>query len=127
MLFRSEPLIVLIEKRAGLRVEWASQTFEAVAADDEQASLLEVDVLTPLLKLTLTVYTEDARVVDLAEVFYRSDMYKHHGFLVRNSSGGSSFWSQSEEEAQVANRLGNRASVPRKRQPGTDQVRPVVL
>lgn len=89
-----EPLIVLIEKRAGFKVEWASQVFEAVAADAELARLLEVDLLTPLLKLTLTVYSADARVVDLGEVYYRSDRYRHHGFLVRGQTKGTSFWDE---------------------------------
>ena len=88
-----EPLIVLIEKRAGVRIEWASQVFQAVAADEEMARLLEVDILTPLLKLTLTVYSTDGMVADLAHVFYRSDRYYHHGFLTRNRKDGPPFWS----------------------------------
>jgi GntR family transcriptional regulator len=87
-----EPLIVLIETRAGRPIEWASQVFEAVAADELMAGLLNVDLLTPLLKLTLTAYSMDGSVVDLAEVFYRSDRYKHHGFLTRNRGEGPSFW-----------------------------------
>ncbi len=94
-----EPLILLIEKRAGLQIDWASQVFEAVAADDEMARLLEVDLLTPLLKLTLTVYTSDARVVDLAEVYYRSDRYKHRGFLARSRERGGTFWDALTGEA----------------------------
>jgi GntR family transcriptional regulator len=87
-----EPLIVLIEKRAGVRIEWASEVFQAVAADEELAQLLEVDILTPLLKLTLTAYSTDGSVADLAHVFYRSDRYFHHGFLTRNRKDGP-FWS----------------------------------
>jgi DNA-binding GntR family transcriptional regulator len=86
------PLIVLIEKRAEVQVEWASQVFQAVAADDEMADLLEVDTLTPLLKLTLTVYSTEGRVVDLASAYYRSDRYNHHGYLTRNRAEGASFW-----------------------------------
>jgi GntR family transcriptional regulator len=88
-----EPLIVLIEKRAGVSIEWASQVFQAVAADEEMARLLQVDILTPLLKLTLTAYSTDGSVVDLAHVFYRSDRYYHHGFLSRNRQDGPTFWS----------------------------------
>ena len=88
-----EPLIVLIEKRAGVPIEWASQVFQAVAADEEMAQLLEVDILTPLLKLTLTAYSTDGLVVDLAHVFYRSDRYYHHGYLTRNRKEGPPFWS----------------------------------
>ena len=97
----SQPLIVLIEKRAGFKIEWASQVFEAVAADEETSRLLEVDLLTPLLKLTLTVYSADARVVDLAEVYYRSDRYKHRGFLARNREDGGTFWDAMSGEATV--------------------------
>jgi GntR family transcriptional regulator len=93
-----EPLIVLIETRAGRPIEWASQVFEAVAADELMAGLLDVDLLTPLLKLTLTAYSMDGSVVDLAEVFYRSDRYKHHGFLTRNRGEGSSFWNGSADD-----------------------------
>lgn len=93
-----QPLIVLIETRAGRRIEWASQVFEAVAADEHMAGLLEVDLLTPLLKLTLTAYSMDGSVVDLAEVFYRSDRYKHHGFLTRNRGEGSGFWNGAADE-----------------------------
>lgn len=97
-----QPLIVLIEKRGGLKVDWASQVFEAVAADEEMAGLLEVDLLTPLLKLTLTAYSADARVVDLAEVVYRSDRYKHRGFLTRNRAEGGTFWDARSGEVAVS-------------------------
>jgi GntR family transcriptional regulator len=93
-----EPLIVLIETRAGKPIEWASQVFEAMAADEYMAELLEVDLLTPLLKLTLTAYSLDGSVVDLAEVYYRSDRYKHHGFLTRNRGNGSSFWNGLDDD-----------------------------
>jgi GntR family transcriptional regulator len=87
-----QPLITLIEQQAGVDIEWASQVYEAVAADEEMAGLLGVDLLTPLLKLTLKVYAADGSVVDLARVFYRSDRYRHHGYLARNRQGEARFW-----------------------------------
>jgi GntR family transcriptional regulator len=106
-----EPLIVLIEKRCAVRVEWASQVFQAVAADEELAGLLEVDILTPLLKLTLTAYSTVGTVVDLAHVFYRSDRYYHHGFLTRNRKDGPTFWSawDSNGNAPLASAAATRA------------------
>ena len=80
-----------------MRIEWASQVFEAVAADEEMAGLLEVDLLTPLLKLTLTAYSTDGSVVDLAHVFYRSDRYHHHGFLSAEPAGRRPFWNAWDE------------------------------
>jgi len=96
------PLIVLIEQRANVSVEWASQVFQAVAADEEMATLLGVDSLTPLLKLTLTVYSTEGQVVDLASVYYRSDRYNHHGYLTRNRAGGSLFWDSWESNGETA-------------------------
>ncbi|MBE3073443.1 MAG: GntR family transcriptional regulator [Actinobacteria bacterium] len=106
-----EPLIVLIEKRAGVHIEWASQMFQAVAADEYMARLLEVDILTPLLKLTLTAYSTDGTVVDLAHAFYRSDRYYHHGFLTRNRKDGPTFWSawDSNRSAPSASAAATRA------------------
>jgi GntR family transcriptional regulator len=105
-----QPLIVLIETRAGMPVEWASEVFEAVAADERLASLLEVDMLTPLLKLTLTVYSTDGSVVDLAEVFYRSDRYRHHGFLIRDRSNGSRFWNDPDSQGDEVHELAEGAA-----------------
>jgi GntR family transcriptional regulator len=106
-----QPLITLIEQQAGADIEWASQVYEAVAADGEMAELLEVDLLTPLLKLTLTVYAADGSVVDLAHVFYRSDRYHHHGYLARNRKGEARFWNAWESpsatppESEAATRV----------------------
>jgi hypothetical protein len=80
-----------------------------VAADEDMARLLEVDLLTPLLKLTLTAYSADARVVDLAEVVYRSDRYKHRGFLTRNRAGGGTFWSAHSGDVAVSTTPAKRA------------------
>jgi GntR family transcriptional regulator len=87
-----DPLIRLIERRAGIRVDWASEVFEAVAADQRMAALLEVDMLAPLLKLTLTQYSSAAEAIDHAHVFYRSDRYRHCAFLKRNGGDGAAFW-----------------------------------
>jgi GntR family transcriptional regulator len=107
-----QPLITLIEQQADVDIEWASQLYEAVAADQEMAELLEVDPLTPLLKLTLTVYSAEGDVVDLARVFYRSDRYKHRGFLTRNRKGGGRFWSAWEGARSTPPRSREGASAP---------------
>ena len=86
------PLIDLIEERAGVVVEWASEVFQAVGADDEISQLLEVDMLTPLLKVTLTVYSAKGTVVNLADVFYRCDRYNHRGFVTRDHRSRAGFW-----------------------------------
>ena len=89
---RTEPLIVLIEKRAGLqdRVGVAGlrggrrRRGAGAAARGRPAHAAAQAHPDRLL--------DRRRVVDLAEVFYRSDRYKHHGFLARNRETGGTFW-----------------------------------
>ncbi len=78
-----EPLMQLIETRAGVAIDWASEVFQAVSAGEEVAKLLEVDLVAPVLKMILTAYSPDGRVVNLAHVFYRSDRYNYRGRLKR--------------------------------------------
>lgn len=79
----SEPLMQLIETRTGESIDWASEVFQAVSADSELAGLLEVDIVAPILKMILTAYSPNGRVVNLAHVFYRSDRYNYRGHLKR--------------------------------------------
>jgi GntR family transcriptional regulator len=94
-----EPLVGLIERRAGARVDWAAEMIQAVAADQRMAALLQVDMLAPLLKLTLTHYTGDGGAIDHAQAFYRADRYRHSGFLKRNGRGDSAFWCSCKDQA----------------------------
>jgi GntR family transcriptional regulator len=78
-----EPLMQLIESRAGVEIDWASEVFQAISADEELSRLLEVDLVAPVLKMTLTAYSDEGRAVNLAHVFYRSDRYNYRGHLKR--------------------------------------------
>ena len=88
----SEPLLQLIETRTGESIDWASEVFQAVSADSDLAGLLEIDILAPVLKMILTAYSPDGRVVNLARVFYRSDRYNYRGHLKRRRTGESIGW-----------------------------------
>ncbi len=87
-----EPLIVLIEKRAGVQIEWASQVFQAVAADEEMARAARGRHPDAAAQADPDRLLDRGQVVDLAHVFYRSDRYYHHGYLTRNRSADASFW-----------------------------------
>lgn len=87
-----EPLMRLIETRTGESVDWVSQVFQAVAADSELAELLEIDVLAPVFKMILTAYSADGRVLDLAQVYFRSDRYNYRTHLKRRGAGEKAGW-----------------------------------
>ncbi len=95
-LLEDEPLMTLVEKHVGISIEWASQVFQAVSADAQLASLLGVDVMAPVLKMTLTAFTEDSEAVNYANVYYRSDRYNHHGYLRRRRTSGHLTWTAVE-------------------------------
>jgi DNA-binding GntR family transcriptional regulator len=96
VLMESEPLMTLVEKYAGISIEWASQVFQAVSADADLAALLDIDLMTPVLKMTLTAFTADSDVVNFADVYYRSDRYNHHGYLRRRRTSDHLTWTAVE-------------------------------
>jgi GntR family transcriptional regulator len=87
-----EPLMRLIETRGGGSVDWVSQVFQAVSADADLAALLGVDMMSPLLKMILTAYSAEGRVLDLAHVYFRSDRYNYRTHLKRRGVGESAGW-----------------------------------
>ena len=92
----NEPLMTLIEKHAGVSVEWPSQIFQAVSADADLAALLDIDLMAPILKMTLTAYTAESEAVNFANVYYRSDRYNHHGYLRRRRTSDHLTWTAVE-------------------------------
>jgi GntR family transcriptional regulator len=93
-----EPLMRLIESRAGEGVDWVSQVFQAVSADADLAALLDVDIVSPLLKMILTAYSPEGRVLDLANVYFRSDRYNYRTHLKRRGGGKKAGWLPVEVE-----------------------------
>jgi len=95
-LLEDEPLMTLVERHAGISIEWASQVFQAVSADADLATLLDVDIMAPILKMTLTAYTAESDAVNLANVYYRSDRYNHRGYLRRRRTSDHLTWTAVE-------------------------------
>jgi GntR family transcriptional regulator len=95
-LLEDEPLMTLLERHVGISIEWASQVFSAVSADTELASLLDIDVMAPVLKMTLTAFTAESEAVNYANVYYRPDRYNHHGYLRRRRTSDHLTWTAVE-------------------------------
>ena len=71
----STPMLSLLEN-AGLKIGTATQTISATSADAHLASLLDVEIRAPILRIGRTVYNPagDAILFTLAQ--YRSDRYQ---------------------------------------------------
>ncbi|OFV82305.1 MAG: hypothetical protein A2W26_08095 [Acidobacteria bacterium RBG_16_64_8] len=100
-LMEDEPLMTLMEKHTGVSIEWASQVFQAVAADSDIAALLDIDLMAPVLKMTLTAFTAQGEAVNYANVYYRSDRYNHHGYLRRRRTSDHLTWTAVERIQEV--------------------------
>ncbi len=96
-LLEDEPLMQLVEKYAGIEIDFASEVLQAISADAEMASLLEISLLAPVLKMSLTAFSIEGQIVNLATVYYRSDRYNHHGYLRRRRGVDAFGWVPSEE------------------------------
>ena len=89
---RIKPLLMVLEENLGIRVNEADQTIEATVADAHVASLLEIRVGDPLLKVERTVYDGKGKPVEYVSVLYRADKYLFKVKLRRKRSRHSVGW-----------------------------------
>jgi GntR family transcriptional regulator len=82
--FRAASLYATIGERWGMVPTRADYAIEAVAADEREANLLELDVGSPLLLARETMYDQHGAPADLAEILYRGDRYRFETTLMRN-------------------------------------------
>jgi GntR family transcriptional regulator len=64
----------------------ADVVVSAAAADEARASALCLDLGAPLLVCTTMSYDLSRRLVEIAEIMYRSDRYQFRATLVRSES-----------------------------------------
>ena len=100
-LLETEPLMQLVEKWAAVEIDSAHEVWDAVAAEAELASLLEIDMMAPVLKMTLTVFALDGRVVSSTSAYHRPDRYHHRGYLRRRRTGNRPGWTPIESDGSV--------------------------
>jgi GntR family transcriptional regulator len=70
-------------ERKGIVVVAADMTTEAISADDQLASLLQVPISAPLLQVEAVAYTGDCKPVEYSQVVARADRYKRHWYVTR--------------------------------------------
>ena len=68
-------VFALLESELGVRLGWAENTVEAVAADAATAKLLRIRASVPLLLLHRLTYLSDGTPFDLESVRYRGDRF----------------------------------------------------
>jgi len=92
----NQPLLALLE-RAGANISHARQTITATLADSKTGSALQVNIGSPLLKVTRIVYDSDNRAVEYITIFYRPDVYQMKFGLARVKGEKSNFWATDRE------------------------------
>lgn len=88
-----KPLLVVLEEKLGIKADEAIQSIEATIAGAEVASLLEIRVGAPLLKVERTVFDIEGRPVEHVSVLYRADKYFYTVRLKRNRNDEAVGWS----------------------------------
>lgn len=88
----STPLLALLE-RSGVVTERASQTIAATLAGPDVAEALGVEVGSPLLAITRTVFDRTGKGVEHLAALYRPDRYAFQMELMRIGRGPERRWS----------------------------------
>jgi len=101
----STPLLALLEA-AGITTERASQSISAMLAGPDSADALGVEVGSPLLQMTRTVYDTSGAGVEHLSALYRPDRYTFQMELVRIGRGGERRWSPVAPDAPSAHHPG---------------------
>ena len=87
-----KPLLMILEENLGLVAARAEQTVEATIADSRVASLLDIRVGDPLLKVERVVYDPNKMPIEYVSVLYRADRYFFTVKLKRKRSKKSVGW-----------------------------------
>lgn len=88
----AQPLLALIE-RSGVVISRARQTITATLADSSTGAALQVNIGSPLLKVTRIVYDSTDRPVEYITIWYRPDHYQLNLDLSRVRGEQVNFWS----------------------------------
>ena len=83
--FSTRSLYHELEERHGLRPVRAHFAVEAVAADERQAVLFDLQVGEPLLRCDQLTEDGAGRPIELCEMFYRGDRYRFRSTLLRGA------------------------------------------
>ncbi len=81
--FGVHSLYTVLQHEYGLQIDRITHTINAVAADEEQAYLLDVAPGTPLLLVKTASYSEQQQLVEYTVSYYRSDRYEYHTVIAQ--------------------------------------------
>lgn len=79
---KKSTLLALLEDK-GIEIFSADQLIGATLADTKLASMLDVTVGAPLVRIKLLVLDTNQRPVEKLTAYYRADSYEHHALLAR--------------------------------------------
>jgi GntR family transcriptional regulator len=91
-LVKFKPMLMILENELGIRAVEAEQSMEATIADPQVASMLEIRVGDPLLKIERTVYDVKKNPVEYVSVLYRADKFIFTVKLKRKRTKNSIGW-----------------------------------
>lgn len=113
------PLLTLLE-RSGVVADRASQTVSATLAGPEIAEALQVEIGSPLIAMTRTVFDEQGCGVEYLSALYRPDLYSFQMEMTRTGIGGDRRWSPVPAMPRTGNESAGakRRSALRGRRPG---------
>ncbi len=94
----ARPLLALLE-RGGVVASSAEQTITATLADSKIGPLLDVEVGSPLLRITRIVSDDRDRPVEFITALYRPDRYQYRMMLSRVQAGNRNTWSPAGSDA----------------------------
>jgi GntR family transcriptional regulator len=95
---RRMPIVRFLEDVLKTRIESASETLRADAADPEIARWLEVPVLSPVMYVRRVLFAPDHRPLQVVDSYYRSDRFHYAIQLVRVKKNGRPTWSPRDRE-----------------------------
>lgn len=79
--FAHESLYQVLRRDYGVTLMYAEQTLEARFPSHEEARLLGIKVMVPVLSMTRVAYTDEKNAIEYVQSAYRGDRYKFHSVL----------------------------------------------
>ncbi|MGL4634594.1 MAG: GntR family transcriptional regulator [Beijerinckiaceae bacterium] len=110
----STPLLTLLEQN-GVGVEKAEQSISATLAGPETAAALQVEIGSPLIALTRTVFDASGLGVEHLSALYRPDKHRFHMEMTRTGHDDDRHWQPVKPVSRDTS--GRREAASRRRRP----------
>ncbi len=112
------PLLTLLE-RNGVVADKAEQSISATLAGPEPAAALQVEIGSPLIALTRTVFDAASCGIEYLSALYRPDKYHFHMEMTRTGQGQDRHWQPDRTVPKpVSHEIhGRREAITRRRRP----------